>query len=341
MRAGGLRSREKRSGTRWILLAVALGSALAGPTQAPAQAPIRMFRIGYLLLPPLAADPTAERAAFLDGLRERHLIVGRTFIVEYRSANWNGPMLDALAQELAQLKVDVLFAPGTQAALAARRATATIPIVTTAIADPVGSGLVKSLARPGGNVTGIAMVSNELGAKRLELLREAVPHARTIAVLRNPTHAVTEYEYASMQEAARVLGVTLQPVAVGSAEDFARALDALARQKPDAVIAVLDPWMSAYREILAEWQLKHGVPVSLGHREFAEAGGLMSYGPDISDLYRRAAYHVSRVLRGARPGELPFEPPVKFELVVNLKTARALGLTIPGTLLLRATQVIE
>ena len=325
---------------RLIGVVLTLSFVLAPLTMAAQQAP-KVARIGYLLLPPLAENPSAERQAFLQGLRELGYDEGRTVIIEYRSAAWNREMLPDLATELVARKVDVILAAGPQATRAAREATKTIPIVMVVEVDPVESGLVTSLSRPGANVTGFSGNMAGLGGKRLELLREAVPIVSHVSVIWNPGNPAATSEWRETQAAARTLGMKLESVQVRGAEDFVAALPRLLRRQPAAVVMIEDTLTYAYRPILAEFTVKNRVPAIMAGQAFAEAGGLMSYGARISDLFRRAASRVDKILKGANPADLPVEQPTKFELVINLKTAKALGLTVPQALLLRADRVIE
>lgn len=322
------------------ILALAL-LLLAAPVTADAQPAAKVARIGYLLLPPLAEKPSVERQAFLQGLRELGYEEGRTIVMEYRSAAWNRELLPDLAAELVERNVDVILAAGPQAALAAREATGTIPIVMIAGVDPVASGLAASLARPGANVTGFTAKLPGLMGKSLELLREAVPRVPRVLVIWNPGNPAAAADWKETQAAARTLGVKLESVEVRGAEDFLAALPRLVQRGPAAVMMIDDTLTVAYREILADFALKNHVPAVMARREFAEAGGLMSYAAKTSDLFRRAAGHVDRILKGVRPAGLPIEQPTTFELVINLRTAKALGLSIPPSLLLRADHVIE
>ena len=316
-------------------------SLLAAPVTAGAQPPRKVPRIGYLVLAPLLEKPSPERAAFLEALSELGYVDGKTVSIEYRSAGWNAELLPDLAEELVRLNVDAIVTGGGGAtAEAARQATKTIPIVVAASADPVGLGLVASLARPGGNITGTSLMAPELGSKRLELLKETVPKISRVAVLWHPRGA-GRLEWQQTEAAARRLGVTLQSYEVRNADDVARALEAMTQKRPDAVIMFFDPLTSGYRVIISDFALKNRLPTIFGAREFAAAGGLMSYGPNIPELFRRAAVYVDKILKGAKPRDLPVEQPTKFELIVNLKTAKALGLTIPPSVLIRADQVVQ
>jgi putative ABC transport system substrate-binding protein len=325
---------------RRIGLAVVLIVTVLAPL-AEAEQAAKVARIGYLLLPPLAEKPSAERQAFLQGLRELGYDEGRNVVIEYRSAAWNRELLPDLAAELVARNVDVILAAGPQATLAAREATKMIPIVMVVEVDPIESGLVASLSRPVGNVTGFSGNMAGLGGKRLELLREAVPHVLRVSVIWNPSNPAATSEWKETQAAARTLGMNLEPVEVRGAEDFVAALPRILRRQPAAVLMIEDTLTYAYRAILAEFTLKNRVPAITAGQAFAEAGGLMSYGARMSDLFRRAARQVDKVLRGGKPADLPVERPTKFELVINLKTAKALGLTIPQSILVRADQVIE
>src|SRR5436309_7665706 len=324
---------------RLIGLAVVLtvGFVLAPPAEA--QQPAKIPRLGYLVLAPISETPSPERAAFLAGLRELGWIEGKTIAIEYRSANWNVELLDDLAEELVRMKVDIIFAAGATAPLsAARRATTTIPIVMTSAPDPVGQGWVKSLARPGGNVTGGSNMTPELSLKRLELLKEVVPRITRLAVLWTPAAAL---ELRATRAAAPKLGFTLKLMEVRNADDLARTFAVLEKERPDGLTMLFDSLTTGYRGLVGDFAKKHKLPTVFGAREFVEAGGLMSYAPDIAEGFRLAATYADRILKGAKPGDLPVQQPTKFELVINLKTAKALGLTIPPTVLLQADKVIE
>jgi ABC-type uncharacterized transport system substrate-binding protein len=324
---------------RLAVLTLVLGALLA-PRAADAQGPARVPRIGYLVLSPLVDPPSAERQAFLDGLRDLGYVVGQTLMVEYRSAAWNRELLPDLAAELVDRKVDLIVAvPG--AIDAARDATGTIPIVVTSARDPVESGLVVSLARPGGNITGTAEPTVELAGKRLALLKEALPKISRVAVLWNAVSESDSLQLKATRDAARRLGVTLQSLEVKDPKDFPDAFAALRRRRPDALITFVSPLTTAYRPIIVEFATKTRLPTMFAVRADVVAGGLMSYAQNLPDSFRRAAYYVDKILRGAKPTDLPVEQPTKFELVINLKTARALGVAIPPSLLLRADQIVE
>jgi len=321
------------------ILALGLGALLA-PLPCAGQPADRVPRIGYLIVSPLADPPTAERQAFLDGLHEQGYVVGRTITIEYQSAAWNRELLPELAAQLVERKVDVIVvAPG--ALDAARQATRTIPIVFTGGADPVASGLVASLARPGGNITGMTFALPELAGKRLALLKEVLPKASQVSVLWSPDNEGASLDWQQTQAAARTLGITLQSFEVRDPKDFPKALSTMTRRRPHALITFPSALTSAYRPIIVEFAQKQRLPTMFGLRADVEAGGLMSYSPSAADAFRRAAYYVDRILKGTRPGDLPIQRPDKFELVLNLKTAKALGITIPQPLLLRADRVVE
>ena len=326
---------------RLIGLAVVLAvSLMLAPLAVGAQQASKVRQIGYLVLSPLADPPSAERAAFLDGLRGLGYVAGRNIVIEYRSAAWNRELLPDLAAELVALKVDVIVAvPG--AAEAARDATKTIPIIVPALGDPVEEGFVKSLARPGGNITGTGSTAEGLTGKRLELLKEAIPKLSRAAVLWNPANQGGPRQWQETQSAARKLRLTLQSLEVRDPNDVPRAFSAMTQKRPEALIIVTSALTTAYRPIIIEFANRQRIPTMFAVKADVEAGGLISYAPSLSDSFRRAARYVDKVLNGANPGDLPIEDPTKFELVINLKTAKALGLTIPQSLLGRADQLIE
>jgi len=322
------------------LVVLALG-VFAAPLAADAQQQAKIPQLGYLVLAPLSESPSPERAAFLAGLRELGWIDGKTIAIEYRSAKWNVELLDDLAEELVRMKVDIIVAAGAGPLIrAAKQATSTIPVVMAASGDPVGEGFVASLARPGGNVTGMSLMISELGSKRLELLKETVPRVARLAVLWNPAIS-DKRELQAMRAAARTLGVTLKLMEVKNSDDLARVLAMHEKERPDGLTMFFDAKSTGYRALVGDFAKKHRIPTIFGAKEFAQAGGLMSYAPDTAESFRRAAFYVDRILKGAKPGDLPVELPTKFELVINLKTAKTLGLTIPHSVLLQANQVIE
>ena len=322
-----------------LLFMLAIVGALPG---AEAQRPEKVPRIGYLVVSPLADPPSGERAAFLDGLRELGYVAGRNVVIEYRSAAWNRELLPELAAELVSLKVDVIVAvPGAIEAAKEATKTKTIPIIVPALTDPVEEGLVKSLARPGGNITGTGWSAEGLNGKRLELLKEAIPKLSRVGVLWNPANQGGPRQWQETQSAARKLRVTLQSLEVRDPNDVPKAFAAMTQKPPDALLTIASPITTAYRPIIIDFATKQHVPTMFATKADVEAGGLISYAPSLTDAFRRAARYVDKVLKGANPGDLPIEEPAKFELVINRKTAKALKLTIPKTLLLQADQVIE
>jgi putative ABC transport system substrate-binding protein len=319
------------------------GGLVAAPLAAEAQQAAKIARIGYLSIN-LAANPHL-REAFLQGLRDLGYVEGRDVVIEDRSAEGKLERFPALAAELVALKVDVIVtAGGPPAALAAKQATRTLPIVFAAAADPVTDGLVTSLARPGGNVTGLSILAPELVGKRLEQLTQAVPGVSRVAVLWQPGALGKRTEKDTLkgaEVAARALGVRLQVVEARGPDDFDRAFSDMTRARAGALTVLTGAMFFGERRRLVDLAAKQGLPAVYPWREFVDAGGLMAYGPNVADLYRRAATYVDRILKGAKPGDLPVEQPTKFELVINLKTAKALGLTIPQSVLLRADEVIQ
>ena len=280
---------------------------------------------------------------FLRALRDLGWIEGRNLLVEWRWADGKVERLSGFATELAKLNVDLIVAPQSDSALAAKRVTRTIPIVHVVAGDPVADGLATSLARPGGNVTGLTVTpSPEIAGKRLELLKEATGASR-IAVLWNPARRYPYIELAlrEVNASAQALGIQLRVLEARGPDQFEAAFAAMARSHTQALLTLEDSMFWLHRGVLAEIEVEHRLPTMHDLREYVEAGSLMAYGPDLRDLFRRAATYVDRILKGAKPAELPVEQPTKFELVINLKTAKVLGLTIPPSLLLRADQVIE
>jgi len=288
-----------------------------------------------------AGVQVALNSAFFEGLRELGWVEGKNVVFENRNAENRLERLSELAADLVRLKVDVIAASGTLAPLAVKQATDTIPIVMTASGDPLGSGLVASLARPGGNVTGMSLMVPDLGAKRLELLKEVLPRFSRVAVLWNATNPYSALVFKETQAGGRTLEIEVQSLEVRRPEDFDRAFETVRRLRPDALITVEDPLTASYTTPIAEFTAGQQLPSLHGIREFVAAGGLMSYGANIADLFRRAADYVDKILKGAKPADLPVQQPTKFELVINLKAAKALGITIPSSLLARAEEVIE
>jgi putative tryptophan/tyrosine transport system substrate-binding protein len=307
--------------------------SLAVPSAAEMQHSAKTYRIGVLAT---SAVPGQLR----ESLREVGYVEGRNLILEARETQGRADRVDDLARELAHLKVDVIVATNPAALFGAKRATTTIPIVMVNTPDPVQLGLVATLARPGGNITGTTSLSVDLSIKQLELLKEAVPRASRIAVVWNPDNPWHPITVKGLQEGGRSLGVQLQLLAVRGPNEFGNAFQAMTRERARGVLILADPITYFHRKQLADLAVKHRLPLMGSLREYAEAGSLMSYWADGAELFRRVASYVDRILNGAPPNDLPIEQPTRYELVVNLKTAKALALTIPPSLLLRAT-VIE
>jgi putative ABC transport system substrate-binding protein len=324
---------------RFLIVA---GGILAAPLAAEAQQAAKVARIGYLS-PNLGATPHL-RDAFLQGLRDLGYVQGRNVVIEYRDAEGKLERFPGLAAELVALKVDVILAEGgTLGPRVAKQATTTIPIVFVA-GDPVGSGLVASLARPGGNATGLAGLGPDVVGKRLELLKQAVPGVERIAVLRSPTalgENVANVMLKAADAAARALGVQPQFVEVRNPDELARAFSDMTSARAGALMVLPSAMFQRERRRLVELAAKNRLPAVYTSREFVDAGGLMSYGANQPDLFRRLATYVDKILKGAKPGDLPIEQPIKFELAINLKTAKALGLTIPRSVLAHADDVIQ
>jgi putative tryptophan/tyrosine transport system substrate-binding protein len=323
-----------------LAVVLAVGLALA-PLAAEAQSAGRVYRVG--ILGEAASDPSEARLwqAFRSGMRERGWIEGQNILIESRWAEGNSARLPQLAADLVRLKVDLIVTRGSIYTQGARTATSSIPIVFTMHADPEKTGHVASLARPGGNITGLSIQMTDLNVKGLEILISAVPKAKRIAVLGSPDMPSYAPSVKALQEAARSFQLQLWTVVARTGADLENAFSAIAREHAQAVVVLgFGPYMAA-RQRIAELALRYRLPTFFSWRDHVEAGGLMSYGPDLDDLLRRAAIYVDKILRGAKPADLPVEQPTKFELVINLKTAKALGLTIPPSVLGRADQVIE
>ena len=322
-------------------LVIALGAgALAWTGAVRAQASPTVRRIGlFSQTSPSVTAPSYE--AFRLGLRDLGWVEGKNISIEYRYAEGRHDRLPDLAADLVRLKVDVIVTTATSDALAAQRSTRAIPIVMVAAGDPVANGLVESLARPGGNVTGLSQMISELGGKRLALLKEMVPKLSLVAVLWNPQSASSTLYWKEIQLPARQLGLQLHSLKVRGPDDFDKAFEDATRARAGALVVTGDPVITANLKRIAGLAAKSRLPSIYQSSAFVDAGGLVAYGPDRADLYRRAATYVDKILKGAKPGDLPIEQPTKFELVINLKTAKALGLTIPQSLLLRADEVIQ
>ena len=326
-----------------LAVALVLG-LLATPFPAMSQPAPKTARIGYLGFNMAGGDPRA-REAFLQGLRELGQLEGRDLVIEYRDAQGKPERFPALAAELVALKVDVIVTTGgTAGAVAAKQATTALPIIFTGVGDPVRDGLVASLAQPGGNVTGLSLAATDLVGKWMELLKQAVPGAARVAFLMKPDAMpdTTRKDYVKAADAAaRALGVQLQVVEARGPQEFDRAFSSMTRAHAGGLMVLATPVYENERRRLADLALKNRLPAVFSLPTFVEAGGLMSYGANLPDLFRRAAGYVDKILKGTKPGDLPVEEPTKFDLVINLKTARALGLTMPQSLLGRADQVIE
>jgi len=314
------------------------GGAAAWPIPARAQQPAKLPTIGFLgeSTPPAQSERTA---AFVQRLRELGWIEGRTVVVEYRWAEGRSERFAEIATEFVRLKVDAIATSSTPAVIAAKQVTSVLPIVAV-MGDPVGTGLVASLARPGGNVTGLSVVAPDLAGKRLELLREVVPGIRRLAVLANVSNPMSVLEIGEVQAAARALGLDVVTLEIRRSEDIALAFETL-KGRAQALYVAGDPLVVANRIRINTSALGARLPTMYSYREYVEAGGLMCYGPNFPSLFRRAGDFVDKILRGAKPADLPIEQPTKFDLVINLTTAKALGLTISESFLLRANEVIE
>ena len=328
--------------TRWhstvrCMITLTLAILLA-PLASSAQPPRKVPRIAYLSLEH-GRVPYSE--AFQQGLRELGYVEGQTIAIEYRWAQGRLDRLQDLAAELVRLPVAVIVTGGPTATRVAKDATSTIPIVMAFDADPVGVGFIASLARPGGNITGLSHLTRELSAKRLALLKEAVPQVSRVAVLWNPAEIGAELALRETEEAARALALQVHALAVRGPDDFEGAFQAATRERAEALTVLSDPVTFIHRTRLVELAAQHRLPAVYWERSFVEAGGLMSYAANNRDMNRRAAYFVDKILKGAKPAELPVEQPMQFELVLNLKTAKALGITMPPSLLLLADEVIK
>ena len=324
-----------------ILTVILSLAVLAAPLLGDAQQADTLHRIGYLSASAGSLNsPYTE--AFRQGLRDLGWVEGQNIVIEYRSAGGEFDRLPALAAELTRLKVDVIVATPTPGALAAKSATETIPIVGVSLTDPVGLGLIPNLARPSGNVTGLSYgVGADIFGKDLELLREAVPKIRRVAVLSNPDGPSQPLTMRNIKAAAGPLGLQLLPVEARGPAEFDAAFAATVKGSAGALLVVTDPAYIGHRARLVDLAVRNRLPSMFTQRADVEAGGLMSYGPSFQAMYRRAAYYVDKILKGAKPADLPVEQPTKFELVINLKTAKALRLTIPPSLLARADEIVR
>jgi len=324
---------------RLIVLAVALGvSCSLAPIALVAQPSDKVYRIGVLERTPVAVN-AANLEGFRQGLRVLGYIEGKNLAIEYRSADGRDERFPELAAELAQLKVDLILTRGTPAALAAKRATSSIPVVITGVGDPVGQGIIASLPRPGGNITGLSATVTEIYPKRVEILRELVPKATRIAALFNMGNPAIPRQWKEVETAARALGLHAQLLDVRKVDDLRPAFDAAVRQHVDALVVGLETLTLANAPLIVDLAAKHRLPAIYASSEFVS--GLASYGVNYPDHYRRAATFADKIFKGAKPADLPVEQPTKLELMINLRTARALGLTIPRTVLLQVDQIVE
>jgi len=314
-------------------------SLLVAPLAVEAQQAQRVPRIGVLTMS--VASSMAAFEGLRQGLRNHGYVEGQNIVLEIRFAQGRPERLAGMAAELVQMKVDIIITESTLAAQAAKNASGTIPIVMAVTGDPVGAGLVASLGRPGGNVTGLSVLAHELSGKRLQLLKEVIPSAIQVAVIWNPAYPSAAGYLTETRAAARSMGLELQSFEVRSSSDLNVAFEAVAAARPSALITLPDGMLLANRARIVELTTKSRVPALFPDREFAEAGGLLAYGPSLAANFRGAATYVDKILKGATPGDLPIEQPSRFELVINLKTAKALGITIPQSLLLRADEVIR
>jgi len=326
---------------RLIGLAIILALSLfAAPLAADAQQAAKVPRIGFLGNSTAALEANLVRP-FREGLRDLGYVEGRNVLIEYRWAEGQYDRFPALISDLLALNVDAIVTAGTPATLAVKKATTSVPLVMVAVGDPVGTGILPSLSRPGGNITGLTSISPELDGKRLELLREVVPNVSHIAVLWNAASPLQVVAEKQTQAAAQVLRMKVLSLGVRTEKDIDDAFVAIVRERPGALLVLADRLFLHHRARIMDFAAQQRLPGVHVYRELVEAGGLMSYGPSYADMHRRAAYFVDRILKGAKPADLPVERPATFDLVINLKTAKALGLTLPQSVLLRATEVIQ
>src|SRR6266508_1664865 len=332
--------RRRIQNLKWLGLSVIVFVFVVAGAVAQAQQPAKIPRIGFLG----NSTPALEEnlvGPFREGLRDLGYVEGRNVLIEYRWAEGKYDRFPALIGELLALKVAVIVTAGTPATLAVKKATTSVPLVMTAVGDPVGTGIVPSLSHPGGNITGLTAISTEMDAKRLELLREVVPSVSYIALLWNAGSPLQVLAEKQVQAAAQVLRMRVLSFGVKTEEEIKSALAVMARERPDALLVLADRLLLHHRALIMDFATRHRLPGVHAYRELVEAGGLMSFGPSYADMHKRAAYFVDRILKGAKPGDLPVERPSTFELVINLKVAKALGLTIPQSVLLRGTEVIQ
>lgn len=320
-----------------------LGAAALGVITLPSFAQqARMPRIGYLLLSPMSEPPSRERQAFLDGLRGFGYVPGKNIEIIYRSAQNAEDFVDDVCQDLLAQKVDLIVVSGAITALAAKKATRTIPVVMQAVGDPVGIGAVRSLSRPEGNLTGVSFISSELAPKRLQLIKDLVPRVRRVAILWDSRNANAVAESRATLAAAKRLAIGAEPYPLASDSGMQHAFEKIQAARPDALYVTFEGGLVANnRSVIAEFGLRRRIPIVSGWSFLTEAGGLVSYAPDIPTLFRRSASYVHRILKGAKPSELPIEQASLVELVINARTAKAIGIAIPPSMLVRADRVIE
>ncbi|TFH50725.1 MAG: ABC transporter substrate-binding protein [Lysobacterales bacterium] len=323
-----------------IFVAVLALSLVATPLATRAQQTGRMYRIGFLGNSTVALEANLV-GPFREGLRDLGYIEGSNSQIEYRWAEGKYERFPALIAELTALKVDVIVTAGTPASVAVKKATTSIPLVMVAVGDPVGTGLAASLSRPGGNATGLSSIAPDMEGKRLELLREILPKTSHIAVLWNPANLFHVGSSKQARDAAQAMRIKLQFVAARSTEELADAFVAIIKDRPQALVVFADRVFLHNRTRIMDFALETHLPTAVTHQELVASGGLISFGANYPDMHRRAAIYVDKILKGAKPGDLPIEQPTRFEMVINLKTAKALGLTIPQSVLLRADKVIE
>ena len=323
-------------------IVIALGAGALAPFASLAQQQGKVWRVGFLSARHVDfVDSDYIYGPFTQGLRELGYVVGKNLMIEWRSAEGKSERLTELAAELVRLKVDVLATGGTAASLAAQKATTAIPIVMISVGDPVDSGLVKSLARPGGNSTGLSNMSTELGPKMMEMLRGMAPKVNRVAVLVHPSNTANISALKAIQAAAQKLGVKIQPIEAGTPQEIANGFTVMTRQNANALIVPRDQFFTQQKSQIVELVAQRRLPSISGNSEFVEAGGLMSYGQNLGEPFRRAATYVDKIFKGANPGDLPVEQPTVFERFINRNTANALGLKIPNSMLAQATKVIE
>ena len=323
-----------------LVVVLTVGLTLA-PLAAEAQPSGKKARIGVLLLPPRAGAGGTYIQALREGLHELGYVEGQNLLLEIRWAEGKPDLLQGLAAELLSTGPDVLITSGSEAILTLKRATGVVPIIMATVMDPVALGIVASLAHPGGNLTGLAILSLELTSKRLQLLKETVPRLSRVAVLLNPANPGNVLMLKEVETACQTLGLRWHGVVVRGPDELASAFEAIRGTQSNGILAIEDSMLVSHRSRIVETVARTRLPAMYAFRQFVDAGGLMSYGPNIPETFRRAAVFVDKILKGAKPGDLPVEQPTKFELVINLKTAKALGLTIPQSVLVRADEIIQ